>query len=62
MILNTGARTDTVQYFSDWLLKRFEDGYVLTRNHLFPNKVLGMNFHLKKLMWFYFVQKIMLLF
>lgn len=39
MILNTGARTDTVQYFSDWLLKRFEDGYVLTRNHLFPNKV-----------------------
>lgn len=39
MILNTGARTDTVQFYSDWLLKRFEDGYVYTRNPLFPNKV-----------------------
>ena len=39
MILNTGARTDTVQYFSDWLLKRFEEGFVYTRNPLFPNKV-----------------------
>lgn len=39
MILNTGARTDTVQYFSAWLLKRFEEGYVLVRNPLFPNKV-----------------------
>lgn len=39
MILNTGARTDTVQYFSDWLLKRFKEGYVYTRNPLFPNKV-----------------------
>ena len=39
MILNTGARTDTAQYFSKWLLKRFEEGYVYTRNPLFPNKV-----------------------
>lgn len=39
MILNTGARTDTVQYYTDWLLKRFEEGYVFTRNPLFPNKV-----------------------
>lgn len=37
MILNTGARTDTVQYFTPWLLKRFEEGYVYTRNPLFPN-------------------------
>ncbi len=40
MILNTGARTDTVQYFSKWLLKRFEEGFVYTRNPLFPNKVI----------------------
>ncbi len=40
MILNTGARTDTVQYFSEWLLKRFSEGYVYTRNPLFPNKVV----------------------
>ena len=39
MILNTGARTDTVQYFSDWLLKRFEEGFVYVRNPLFPNNV-----------------------
>mgnify|MGYP001043887708 CR=1 FL=1 len=39
MIINTGARTDTVQYFTKWLLKRFEEGYVLTRNPLFLNKI-----------------------
>ena len=39
MILNTGARTDTVQYFSDWLLRRFEEGFVYSRNPLFPDKV-----------------------
>ena len=42
MILNTGARTDTVQ----WLLKRFEEGYVYARNPLFPNKVV--KYELKK--------------
>lgn len=39
MILNTGGRTDTVQYYTEWLLRRFEEGYVLTRNPLFPSKV-----------------------
>ena len=39
MILNTGARTDTVQYFSPWLLRRFREGYVYTRNPLFPHKI-----------------------
>ena len=39
MIINTGSRTDTVQYYSDWLLKRFEDGFVYSRNPMFPNKV-----------------------
>lgn len=39
MILNTGARTDSVQFYSDWLLNRFNEGFVLTRNPLFPNKV-----------------------
>lgn len=39
MILNTGGRTDTVQYYTKWLLKRFEEGYVLSRNPLFPSKV-----------------------
>lgn len=39
MILNTGGRTDTVQYYTKWLLKRFEEGCVLSRNPLFPNEV-----------------------
>lgn len=39
MILNTGARTDTVQFYTPWLLRRFKEGYILTRNPLFPNKV-----------------------
>ena len=39
MILNTGGRTDTVQYYSEWLLRRFAQGYVLSRNPLFPNRV-----------------------
>lgn len=39
MIINTGGRTDTVQYYSEWLLDRFAQGYVLTRNPLFPNKI-----------------------
>lgn len=39
MIINTGGRTDTVQYYTDWLLRRFEEGYAFTRNPLFPTKV-----------------------
>lgn len=39
MIINTGGRTDTVQYYTDWLMRRFEEGYALARNPLFPTKV-----------------------
>ena len=39
MILNTGGRTDTVQYYSEWLLNRFREGYVLSRNPLFSEIV-----------------------
>lgn len=39
MILNTGGRTDTVQYYSKWLLNRFQEGYVLSRNPMFPDIV-----------------------
>lgn len=39
MIINTGGRTDTVQYFSDWLLRRFAEGYVLVRNPFYPQQV-----------------------
>ena len=39
IIINTGGRTDTVQYYTHWLLKRFEEGYVISRNPLFSSKV-----------------------
>ena len=39
MIINTGARTDTAQWYAPWLLRRFEEGFVFVRNPLFPNKV-----------------------
>ncbi len=39
MIINTGGRTDTVQYFSEWLLQRFKQGYALSRNPMFANKI-----------------------
>ena len=49
MIINTGSRTDTVQYYSDWLLKRFEEGFVYSRNPMFPNKVIKYELDLKVL-------------
>ena len=39
MIINTGARTDTAQWYAPWLLRRFEEGFVFVRNPLFPHKV-----------------------
>lgn len=39
MILNISGRTDIVNYYSDWLFRRFGEGYVLSRNSLFPNSV-----------------------
>ena len=39
MIIYAGGRTDIVQYYTPWLLNRFREGYVLSRNPLFPNKV-----------------------
>ncbi|WP_294421535.1 DUF1848 domain-containing protein, partial [uncultured Senegalimassilia sp.] len=33
------ARTDIVNYYSDWLFKRFEEGFAYSRNSLFPNSV-----------------------
>ena len=39
MIINTGARTDTAQWYAPWLLRRFAEGFVFVRNPLFPHKV-----------------------
>jgi len=39
MIINVGGRTDIVNYYSEWLLNRLEEGYAFSRNPLFPNKI-----------------------
>jgi hypothetical protein len=39
MIINTGARTDTAQWYAPWLQRRFQEGFALVRNPLFPHKV-----------------------
>ena len=42
MIINTGARTDSAQYYSEWLLRRFEEGYVFVRNPFYPHQVSNL--------------------
>lgn len=39
MLINISGRTDIVNHYSEWLFKRFEEGYVYSRNSLFPNSV-----------------------
>lgn len=39
MILNVGARTDVVNHYGKWLTNRFREGFLYTRNPLFPNRV-----------------------
>lgn len=39
MLVNISGRTDIVNHYSDWMFKRFEEGYVFSRNSLFPNSV-----------------------
>lgn len=39
MIVNVGARTDIVNYYGDWMFRRFEEGFAYSRNPLFANKV-----------------------
>lgn len=48
MIINTGARTDTVQYYSEWLLNRFKEGFVYVRNPMCDGKVTKYELSPKK--------------
>lgn len=40
MILNISGRTDIVAFYSDWLMNRFQDGYIDVRNP-FNNKMVS---------------------
>jgi len=39
MILNVSSRTDIPSFYSKWLLKRFEEGYVYVKHPMYPNKI-----------------------
>lgn len=39
MIINTGCRTDIPAFYSEWLMNRIRDGYVLVRNPYNPFQV-----------------------
>jgi len=39
MIINTGQRTDIPAFYSDWLVNRIREGYVMVRNPYYPNLV-----------------------
>ena len=40
MILNTGSRTDIPAFFSEWLVNRLKEGYVLVRNPYNPSQLI----------------------
>lgn len=44
MILNVSGRTDVVAFYSNWFMKRIEEGYVDVRNPFYPKKVSKINF------------------
>lgn len=33
MLINISGRTDIVNHYSEWMFKRFEEGYVLSRKY-----------------------------
>lgn len=39
MFINVSGRTDIAAYYSDWLMNRIREGFVYSRNPLFPHKV-----------------------
>ena len=43
MIINVGGRTDIVNYYTPWLINRIKEGYVYSRNPLFPNNISKIN-------------------
>lgn len=44
MILNVSGRCDIVAFYTDWFLKRMEEGYVDVRNPFYPKQVSRIYF------------------
>ena len=52
MILNISGRTDIVAFYSDWFMKRLEEGFVDVRNPFYPKLVSRINFDDVDLLFF----------
>lgn len=52
MILNISGRTDIVAFYSDWFMKRLEEGFVDVRNPFYPKLVSRINFYDVDLLFF----------
>lgn len=49
MILNVGGRTDIVNYYSEWLMNRIYEGFVYSRNPLFPKQITKYDLNPQKI-------------
>lgn len=47
MIVNVGGRTDIVNYYSEWLINRINEGFAYSRNPLFPNNISKISLNTK---------------
>ncbi len=44
MILNVSGRTDIVAFYSEWFMRRYQEGYVDVRNPIYPKQVSRIYF------------------
>ena len=54
MILSIDFRTDIPAFYSEWILNRFREGYLMFRNPVYPNKVHKVildNEHIEGIIW-----------
>ena len=49
MLLNISGRTDIVQYYTPWLLKRLDEWFCYSRNPLFPKTVYRIDLNPQKI-------------
>lgn len=44
MILNVSGRTDIIAFYSEWFMKRYEEGFIDVRNPFYPKMISRISF------------------
>lgn len=44
MILNVSGRTDVIAFYSEWFMKRYEEGFIDVRNPFYPKMISRISF------------------